>query len=217
VIISPTEPKALRDLGEVSVFPEEFGCDLLFATNGHWAGVQRKEFKDLVASIQDGRLGEQIAKMKASNLDYLLIVVEGTVKWTDSGFLVSKWGKGVSRSQVRKVLWTVRQTGVWIDYSESIDDTIKLVKAFEEWCDKEHHASLGNRPGPSTGWGKASNKEWLAHFLQGLPGVGAATAARMIEHFDGSPVAWNITKEQLLEIPGIGPKKVEAMWNALHA
>jgi ERCC4-type nuclease len=216
VIVSPTEPKVLRDLGEVSNFPEEFGCDLVFATNGHWAGIQRKEFKDLVASIRDGRLGEQVAKMRAGNLDYLLIVVEGNVKWTDSGFLVSKWGKGVTRSQVRKILWTVRQTGVWIDFSDNLDDTIRLVKAFEEWCAKEHHASLGGRPGPKTNWGTANSEDWLCHFLQGLPGIGVSTAKRMVKHFGGSPVQWTVTKEQLLEIEGLGPKKVETLWKALH-
>lgn len=216
MIVSPTEPKVLRDLGEVSNFPEEFGCDLVFSANGTWAGVQRKEFKDLVASIRDGRLGEQTAKMRAGDLKYLLIVIEGDGKWTDSGFLVSKWGKGVSRSQVRKILWTVRESGLWIDHTDDIADTIKLVKAFEEWCGKETHESLGNRPGPRTTWGTVDSRDWLSHFLQGLPGVGAATAARIIDHFDGSPVSWNVTREQLLEIDGLGPKKVEAMWKALH-
>jgi len=216
VIVSPTEPAILRELGEVSNFPETFGCDMLFASNGAWAGIQRKEFKDLVASINDGRLGEQIAKMRAGDLNYLLIVIEGEPNWSDSGFLVSKWGKGISRSQVRKILWSIRQTGVWVDYTDSLDDTIKLINSFEEWCAKEHHTSLVTRSGPTTKWGTADSHDWLCHFLQGLPGVGAATAARIVKHFGGSPVRWDVTKEQLLEIPGLGPKKVEALWNALN-
>lgn len=219
MIISPTEPSALRTLGFVSMKPEDFGCDLLFASNGAWAGIQRKEFKDLVGSVEDGRLGEQIQKMVAAPLEYRMVVVEGNGRWGDEGELMSAFGRGINRSSLRKLLWSVRREGVWIEWSDGLDDTVGLVRAFEEWCGKRKHDGLRGRPGARSAWGTANSREWVEHFLQGLPGVGPELAGRLVEQFGGSPVGWRegIGVKELMSVEGIGKVKAEKLMKALEA
>ena len=58
MLISPSEPAAIRALGTTCDIPERHGCDVLFVAHGGYWGVQRKELKDFVASVNDDRLGK---------------------------------------------------------------------------------------------------------------------------------------------------------------
>lgn len=215
MIISNTEPLKLRKLGTVSTFPEEFGCDLLMAANGSWAGVQRKEVKDLLGSIGDGRLGEQILKMQ-TGLEYRMLVVEGSLTWTLDGELAGQtWGRGITRPNMRKLLWSIRAAGVWVEWTDGLDDTVQLVQAFEQWCRKGQHSSLGARAGVRSSWGKANNRDYQLHLLQGLPGVGVELAGRILDTV-GMPFGWRVGRDELLGVEGLGPKKVEKMMEAIE-
>jgi ERCC4-type nuclease len=191
------------------MLPETFGCDLLFAANGRWAGVQRKEFKDLISSIRDGRLGEQIAKMSDPGLCYRMVVVEGSAKWTMSGDLVGRYGGGVTRQSLRKILWTARANGLWVDFSDSLDDTVRLLETFEEWCKKDVHRSLSGRPAVRSQWGTVNSRDYQVHLLQGLPGVGPELAAKILDQV-GMPMMLD-PQSDLLSVSGLGPKRVAAI------
>lgn len=215
MIISPTEPPALRELGHVSMLPEEWGCDLLFSAKGQWAGIQRKEVKDLLSSIEDGRLGEQVLKMQ-DGLAHRMIVVEGSMQWTTDGALIGRgWGKDFARGGMRKLLWSIRNAGVWVDWSDNLADTIELVKAFEQWCMKGTHSSIRTRGGVRSSWGTANNRDYQAHLLQGLPGVGAELADRILDEV-GMPLGLKEGYEgKLMGVRGLGAKKVEKIVGAL--
>ena len=67
MLISPTEPPELKALGKLSLLTEKHGADVLIMPHASWEGmlgVQRKELKDLLASMSDGRFGEQMMKLK---------------------------------------------------------------------------------------------------------------------------------------------------------
>lgn len=216
MIISPTEPPSLRALGQVSMLPEQFGCDLLFSAQGGWGGVQRKEFKDLLASISDGRLGEQVLKM-GDGLAYKMIVVEGltSARWTLDGELVgNKWAR-VNRAALRKLLWSIRAAGVWVDWTDNVTDTGELALAFQDWCRKGTHKSLNVRAGVRSSWGTANNRDYQAHLLQGLPGVGGELADRILDTV-GMPIGLKPGAEkQLLTVKGLGKKKLAGIMAAL--
>ena len=210
MLISPTEPAALRALGRVTMAPERFGVDLMFAHRGGWFGIQRKEFGDLLASMEDGRLGQQVRMM--TGLRRVMVVIEGIGRqsWSNDGRLLSNAYSNVSRDQIRSLLWSVRDRGVWVDQSDSLADTIALVQAFERWAKKPSHKALDTRPGPVTHWGKPDNADWQKHLLQGLPGIGTEMAGRIIDAV-GMPLRVGVTREELLAVPGLGPKRVEAI------
>ncbi len=214
MIVSSTEPAKLRALGTVSTFPEQHGCDMLIATNGAWAGIQRKEVKDLLGSVHDGRLGEQILKMHG--VEHRLLIIEGVLRWTLDGQLAATtWGRGISRANLRKLLWSIRAAGVWIEWSDSLDDTIAVVEAFNEWCRKTTHVSLHQRPAARGSWGTASNRDWQIHFLQGLPGIGVELAGRILDTV-GMPVGWVVEPDELMRVEGLGRKKIERIIGALR-
>lgn len=193
--------------------PEDFGCDLLFAARGKWFGIQRKEFKDLLASMRDGRLAQQVAMM--AGLEQAMVVVEGWagVQWTGDGVLVDGYAK-VTRAQLRGLLWSVRDRGIWVDHTRDLADTIALVGEWEQWCRKPGHKSLSTRPGPVNTWGKANNRDWQEHLLQGLPGVGVELAGRILDEV-GMPLQWRVERDELLKVQGLGKGKVEKMMAAV--
>jgi ERCC4-type nuclease len=213
VLVSPTEPPALRKIGTTSLRPETFGCDLLFAARGKWFGIQRKEFKDLIHSMQDGRLGQQVSMM--AELEQAMVVVEGwqDARWTTEGMLSDRYAK-VTRAQLRGLLWSVRDRGVWVDYTRDLTDTIALCQEWEAWCRKPAHKSLSTRPGPVGKWGRADNREWQEHLLQGLPGVGVELAGRILDEV-GMPLGWRVSEGELLGVQGLGKGKVEKMMRAV--
>ncbi len=213
MLVAPTEPPALKKIGTVSMRPEDFGCDLLFAARGKWFGIQRKEFKDLLASMRDGRLAQQVAMM--AGLEQAMVVVEGWsgVQWTGDGVLVDGYAK-VTRAQLRGLLWSVRDRGIWVDHTRDLADTIALVGEWEQWCRKDGHKSLSTRPGPVNTWGKATNRDWQEHLLQGLPGVGVELAGRILDEV-GMPLQWRVERDELLKVQGLGKGKVEKMMAAV--
>ena len=78
VLVAPTEPVALRERWEVSSLPERFGADVFWTVTrdarGLKVGVQRKEWKDLITSVEDARWARELAAMRA--LDVRFVVVE---------------------------------------------------------------------------------------------------------------------------------------------
>ena len=209
MLVAPSEPPALRKIGTVSMAPERYGCDLLFASRGRWFGVQRKEFKDLLASMRDGRIAQQMGMMEG--LEQSMVVIEGmsSVRWGSDGELLDDYAR-VTRDQIRGLLWSVRDRGVWVDQTDGLADTIQMVQAFEQWCKKPAHKSLSTRPGPVNTWGKVGNRDWEMHLLHGLPGVGVELAGRVLDQV-GMPLGWRVTREELLGVEGLGKGKVGKM------
>lgn len=204
--IDKAEPAALRALGTtVSGSTEKFGVDITFLANGRLIGIQRKELKDLFASVEDGRLGEQIAKM--ANLEVAYLLVEGVPKFTLDGDLVGKqYGQRWTRNGYEGVLWSVAARGVRVIHSRDLNDTIRMVQHLEEWERKAKHTSLDRRPGPRTMFGSSPMlREFAVHLLQSVPGLGPEVAGRIFDAY-GLPLSLTVTEKDLLTVKGVGPK-----------
>jgi ERCC4-type nuclease len=211
VFISPTEPKPLRDIGIVTPYSETYGCDIYWTIRDLKFGVQRKEFpNDFLASVHDGRLGEQIAK--GAGLDTMVLILEGRPSWTSGGKLIrSNGGKRHpwDKSQHRRFLATVQSKGVQIQWTDGLYDTIEAVNDLVAWSEKEEHLSLERRTKVGKDkWGRRTNLAWQKHFIQGLPGVGPKQAGAIIETL-GFPFKLEVTTEMLQLVPGVGKKRAE--------
>lgn len=214
MLIAPTESNALKALGKSSLLPEKHGVDILFAYNGGWYGIQRKEISDLIASVHDGRLQRELGQMK--RLEKAVLLVEGKIQFTMDGELMGKgFGQPWTRKQHMGLLWSVREKGVWVDQSESLTDTIAFASAFEAWVRKGKHHSLDRRPGPVTVWGKPDDTDYACHLVQGLPGMGPELAQRIVQMY-GLPFGWKVSREDLLKVPGIGKKTADQLWRSLE-
>ena len=216
MIIAPTEPPAFKAIADVvSMAPERMGADALFSST-HWGmvGVQRKEVKDLIASVQDGRLAREVAQMQ--RLGLAVLIVEGTLRWTQDGELVDAYTRW-TKSQHRGLIRSVQSKGVWVESSLNVTDTVSAVLDLRAWCEKKIHNTLDRRPKPTGAWGKADQHDFALHLIQGVDGVGPGLAQAVLDRFGKVPWAWECTFEELLEVPGLGKVRATAMWEALGA
>lgn len=213
ILVSPTEPLHVRALGKVSSSPENSGCDVLLVSRRQKLGIQRKRFpEDLVASLEDGRLSDQLTKM--ASLDRACVILVGFPRWTGDGDLVWKnwsgrtwrfesiWGAVASMALEAKVgtFWVRDET-----------EFAKLVLTLEGWNGREKHTTTSTRSRPKAkGWG-LSRQVQQAHFLQGLPTVGPELAERVVEHFGGIPMRWTVTEGEMMGVHGVGKAKVTKM------
>lgn len=206
--ISPTEPLPLRDIGKTSMRPEYYGCDVLIHGLHSTLGVQRKTVSDLLASLDDGRLAEQLTLMGA--LDHRIIVVEGPLHWVDGKLHTDGWGSSISRKGLDRVLMSVRSTGCHVEYTRSLEQTIEWVQVMGEWADAEHHSTLQPVSQRVRGsWGERNARHYQIQMLTAMPGIGAGLASRIIDTV-GFPLA---LVRDLSGVRGLGAKKISDIEN----
>lgn len=220
VFVAPSERHpSIRGLAtRFSQLPERYGCDILWRVNGDWWGVQRKEIKDFIASVRDGRLGVELGQMKG-HIPMPLIMLEGVPRWTIEGTLADiPFSKAISRREWEGMMFGVMAQGARILTTRNQDETAAMTEHFIEWSAKDGHKSLISRPGatPATMWGKASNRDWARHFLQGFPGIGPTTAEAIIVAFGGVPLTWTCTTKELLAVDGIGKERAKTLMETFH-
>lgn len=204
----------MQTLGQSSSVPEKFGVDVFWVIEGVGkCGVQRKEFSDLVASLRDGRLAKEIAQMTA--LDRAMVVVEGEPQWTLDGQLLDRYTR-FNRRGFHGALVSIQSHGVWVMRSTDVGETVAVIEDFAGWLAKPVHRSLSQRSGPVSTWGKATNRDWALHLLQSFEGIGPGVAERILDHFGRVPLRWEVTREELLEVDGIGPVRAERLIEALE-
>lgn len=219
--VAGSEPATLRAIaspyGTVSNFPERLGCDVVWWAQEEWWGVQRKELKDFIASVQGDRLSREIAQMRSMPLP--LIVIEGRISYDLNGNLgLSGFGQNITRVQFRGMLWSVRHHGIHIDFTTSLPDTIEYVQTWARWTTKGRHDSLMRRPGPVSMWGKVTDRDYACHVLQGFDGIGLDKARAIVDHFGKLPLQWcdGIGEKELMAVAGIGRGTARKLLDALE-
>lgn len=217
-LVSPTEPLAIRVVGQVSSVPEMLGADVIWKGNAGMCGVQRKTVADLIASVRDGRLGKELEQM--SRLSFKALIVEGSPMWTTEGELLdgdvrSHW----SQKQHRGVLLSAQLKGVVVLGTRSHVETLDAIVQLAEWSERDEGrpSSLLNRGnGRPDGWGSLSDRGTAIHFLSGIEGVGPELAARIFDRFGRVPISWDCDSEELASVRGIGKKKLEKLLKVLE-
>ncbi len=216
MLISPTEPQRLRELGTTSSAPEKHGADFLIMGKTYRIGVQRKQFPgDLLASLADGRLYSQLPYL--AELEQAVVLVEGYGSWTEDGELIGlndfhKFTLGQMYALFSTIMF---EFGIPVYQVKNIAATEDFLTTLEGWASKTKHSSLKTRPGPTgDSWG-TSDRHFATHILQGFPGVGPELAERIVNHFDRVPLDWSATVEELMEVSGIGKTKAMRIHRSL--
>jgi ERCC4-type nuclease len=215
LLISPTEPNPIRDLGTISSKPERYGVDVLWFARRLKFGVQRKRFPDdFIASLHDGRLERELGQMQA--LDGRWLLIEGYGMWTVGDLLLEQ---PFSKQALFGLIASfATEFGVTAIRVKDITETATAVRSLEAWTKKDEHRSLVQRPGPKKDkWGQRTSKAWGLHLLQSFPGIGPKQAERIWEKYKGVPLRWEVSgPKELMEIEGIGKVKAQQLWEALQ-
>lgn len=183
-----------RQLGPSTWRCEEFGVDAMWSARGRLFGVQRKELKDLVASVQDGRLAKEM--MQVGRLDVAVLVIETGERnggWPRvSGGMLADLG-GFTRpwtiSQLRGLVWSVMARGVWVLTVKDERECVEMLGDLEKWSKKDRHESLmGRGQVPGGLFGSRGSREFGVWMLSSLPGVGVKMAGDIWDEFGGDVV-----------------------------
>jgi ERCC4-type nuclease len=210
ILVSPAEPAALRKIGPTSPLPETLGADFLIVTDQGFVGVQRKEVRDLVASIRGDRIARELGQ--SGGLLRMVLIVEGDWAWDRTGS--SRTVPGLLKAQYDGFCLSIQSHGWWVLTSETMTDTIRLIGQVDSWWQKPNHGSLYQRPKSRALWGTHRNREWGVHWWQAIPGVGVGMAGVLYDHV-GVPVRWTIGEADLLAVPGIGKGRAAQILAAL--
>lgn len=215
ILVSPAERPPITNLGQTSSLPESLGADILWDSKHGLVGVQRKEVKDLIASVRDGRLGKELIQMQSLKLKFL--IVEGQPQWDGQGNLMSDHANWNVRQHMG-VLLSVQTKGVLVLHSRNALDTCAVVEYLTKWCEKDDHvSSLIARPGPTkNGWGDINERDSAIHLYSGVSNVGATLAARI---FDAGIrlLVCGTTEEELQSVQGIGAAKAAAILSGIKS
>ena len=153
--------------------------------------VERKTLPDLTQSIKDGRLFRQTARLAASDLRGILLL---------EGIGSDLTRSAMAREAIQGALITLTVFyGLPLLRARDAEESARLLsllarqgRAFTQGAFPRH----AKRP--------KGRRALQLHILQGLPGIGPARAARLLERFGGVEAVLAAAPERLAEVEGIG-------------
>jgi ERCC4-type nuclease len=165
--------------------------------------VERKTAADFAASLIDGRLFQQAAALALGPERGVLVLEGRDQEWRDTG---------VRREALQGALITIGVFfGVAVLHSEAPEETARLLVYLGRQAQR---AAQGGLPRP--GYRPKGKRARQLFFLQGLPGVGPARAARLLERFGSVQAVVTASADELATVDGIGEKTAAKMRSAVQ-
>lgn len=181
-------------------------------------GIERKAIRDLLGSMRDGRLAEQLRAM-AERFAVSVLIVEGRYRPGPDGILEgpgarsSYWSPikcGTLRYQYAELaqfLLTIQmQSGVRVISTEDKGGTVRAVMDLERWFRKpwDRHKSLHGFRDDSHAITKTRRPGLVARMAFQLQGIGAGRARDIGRCFSTPIELLYATDEELQSVPGVG-------------
>lgn len=220
ILVSPTEPEFFRALGRTHVLPEKLGADYIWSAGLKISGIQRKAWRDLIASQEDGRLQKEVAQMRDALTDPALIL-EGDPAFTADGLMLGMYGAPWSQGRWNGLLLSIQAAGIILIRTRDMADTAGAILHYMRWSSKAEHRALREFPKrkpigavAESRWGRGGNLDWMTALLCQFEGMSVGRSKVLLQHI-AQPLAWTVSREELLAVPGIGPKIADSLTQAL--
>ncbi len=215
--IVPNEPKPIRNL-----FPGLIECpcgyDITLFTKFGRVGIERKKVpSDLLASVEDGRLGKEILAMR-EECSIMIVLFHGRMRFlSDSklnlGKRLSRWtDKGIRN--LRRTIQFVE--GCYIEDAANDIEMVKVINEIQDYLDGKQHLSTKGRTAIRTDWIKSTYQERLRYFYDGLPGVAASGAQKIASRFKTPLELYGASVEEIMEVPRMGKTVSTSIFNFLR-
>ncbi|NJD99783.1 DEAD/DEAH box helicase [Thermococcus sp. LS1] len=193
-------PKHLRELGaEVEVKT----LDVADYVVSEEVGIERKSANDFIQSIIDGRLFDQVERLKRA-YEKPVIIIEGQLYGI----------RNVHPNAIRGAIAAVTlDWGVPILFSSGPEETAQFIylMAKREQEERKKEVRLRSEKKALT----LAERQRL--IVEGLPNVSATLAKRLLKHFGNVERVFTATEEELQEVEGIGPKKAREIRKVITA
>lgn len=167
-------------------------------------GVERKTVRDFLQSLIDGRLLDQ-AKNLAETFERPILILEGEGLYTE---------RGIHPNAIRGALACIT-----VDYHVSMistsdeKETAKIIASIVRREQKEEKSEV-----PIRGERKSLTLSELQRFIvEGLPGISAVLAKRLLSYFGSVEEVMVASEEKLKEVHGIGEEKAREIRRVLDA
>ncbi len=164
--------------------------------------IERKTAHDLIVSIIDGRLFSQVAALKKSFTSPLLLV-EGNPFITDTK---------MNYKAIRGAILSIQ--AIWyvpVIYAKNLEHSCSVIKMIVEQL-KEQKEEIVLRHG----YRPKRLRNRRLYILQGLPGVGAVMAKRLLDKFGMVKNVLNASEDDLMTVEGVGVKLAERIVKTIN-
>ena len=189
IMVDSREPKWVHDLkfgGAMKMVTAlDYGDAWVTAGNGDMICIERKAPNDLLGSIKDNRLFNQIAGIRAKT-PWSYLVVTGVLTATVQGKVVAdERVSGWDWNSVQGALLTVQEMGVRVVFAQSDNDYEAMVCRL---CSRDRKPEFVIEP--------LSQPKFMSPgeiMLTALPGIGLERAQTLLKEFDNRPadaLAW---------------------------
>ena len=193
-------PKHLKELGaEIDVRT----LDVADYVVSEEVGIERKSANDFIQSIIDGRLFDQVERLKRA-YEKPVIIIEGELYGI----------RNVHPNAIRGAIAAVTlDWGVPILFSSGTEETAQFIylMAKREQEERKKEVRLRSEKKALT----LAERQRL--IVEGLPNVSATLAKRLLKHFGNVERVFTATEEELQEVEGIGPKKAREIRRVITA
>lgn len=166
-------------------------------------GIERKSANDFIQSIIDGRLFDQVERLKRA-YEKPVIIIEGELYGI----------RNVHPNAIRGAIAAVTlDWGVPILFSSGPEETAQFIylMAKREQEERKKEVRLRSEKKALT----LAERQRL--IVEGLPNVSATLAKRLLKHFGNVERVFTATEEELKEVEGIGPKKAREIRRVITA
>jgi Fanconi anemia group M protein len=167
---------------------------------GPGVAVERKAASDFVLSLMEGRLFDQLARMAIEH-ERAIILIEGNIYETRSAITPEALDGAMSYISLL--------SGASLIHSPSLARTPYLIHRMALHIQHGLGYEIPIRTCKPKGPAAAQ------FILEGLPSVGPKLAQVLLAHFGSPRAVFSATREDLLQVKGLGPKSVDAIFAAL--
>jgi ERCC4-type nuclease len=212
VMIDQREPEWVKQLtfggAATSVTLLDEGDLLVACDDGNLLCIERKTPDDLLASIQDGRLLDQAARLTRQSVWAYLIVTGELQRSHDGKVITPRGATGWSWGSVQGALLTVQELGAFVIHAGNDQEYEKVV------------LSLAKRNRERVPLWPARTEKWLSHgeqVIASLPGIGMERLEAVLHAYQTPAQALCYLTDSNLNghVPGIGTQTRKAIRQAL--
>ncbi len=154
--------------------------------------IERKTVDDLASSLVEGRIFEQIRKLK-SVYKRPMLLIEGKSPYKPER-------RGVSPRSLMGLALSLVVGGIPIIWAKDPEESAELIRllAIREQVERRSIPEVKHPPA-------MEDREVLERILTCIPGIGLLTAKRILKHFGKLKKVFTASEEELKVVEGVGP------------